>query len=205
MPPLPTRSAGRDAPARDSPPRRKPSQPRERCSTLDATGRLVQPTRITLGEYLALWLAASRNRLDDGLRATGRRDYEVHVRRHITPGIGEVPLQALDRNRVKALRLGTGGDSSAATAGHRRRPSTTGPSTGEGRRVCAVSMPEEVQRLAPPNVEARDVAARMVPDREQQRSSRSRSRQRPIDQPDWLLTIEGLLYFPNVFVYTVHS
>lgn len=69
----------------------------------DAKGRLVEPTRMTVGEYLARWLEASRSRIGDGLRATGWRDYEVHVRRHIVPSVGEIPLQALDRNHVKAL------------------------------------------------------------------------------------------------------
>jgi hypothetical protein len=92
----------------------------------DAKGRLVEPTRMTVDEYLSSWLEASRNRLGDGLRATGWRDYEVHVRRHITPGIGEIPLQALDRNRVKAFYAWVQeGNSSRATAGHRRRRCTT--------------------------------------------------------------------------------
>lgn len=69
----------------------------------DATGKLVEPTRMTVSEYLNRWLEASRNRLGDGLRPTGWRDYEVHVRRHIARGIGDIPLQALDRNHVKAF------------------------------------------------------------------------------------------------------
>lgn len=58
---------------------------------------------MTVDEYLADWLAATRHRLGDGLSDTGWRDYEVHVRRHIAPGIGEVPLQALSPNQVKAF------------------------------------------------------------------------------------------------------
>ncbi|HLF43081.1 MAG TPA: tyrosine-type recombinase/integrase [Acidimicrobiia bacterium] len=69
----------------------------------DAKGSLVEPTRLTVGEYLAEWLAATRSRVGDDLSATGWRDYEIHVRRHITRRIEEVPLQALDRNHVKAL------------------------------------------------------------------------------------------------------
>lgn len=69
----------------------------------DATGKLVEPTRMTVAEYLADWLAATRNRLGHSLSATGWRDYEIHVRRHITPRIGDIPLQALDRNHIKAF------------------------------------------------------------------------------------------------------
>ena len=68
-----------------------------------AKGRLVEPTRMTVGEYLTEWLAATRNRVGDDLSDTGWRDYEVHIRRHITPRIGDLPLQALSPNHVKAL------------------------------------------------------------------------------------------------------
>lgn len=69
----------------------------------DTERRLVGRTRITMSDYLTEWLAASRARIGDDLSDSGWRAYEVHVRRHITPGIGDVPLQALDRNQVKAL------------------------------------------------------------------------------------------------------
>ena len=68
-----------------------------------AKGRLVEPTRMTVAEYLTEWLAATRNRVGDDLSDTGWRDYEVHIRRHITPGIGDLPLQALSPNHVKAF------------------------------------------------------------------------------------------------------
>lgn len=69
----------------------------------DSKGRLVEPHRMSVEEYLALWLAATRSRVGDDLSDTGWRDYEIHVRRHITPGIGDVPLQGLNRNHVKAF------------------------------------------------------------------------------------------------------
>jgi integrase len=69
----------------------------------DTTGRLVEPNKMTVEEYLTQWLAAVRSRIGDGLSATGWRDYEIHVRRHIIPGIGDTPLQALSRNQVKAF------------------------------------------------------------------------------------------------------
>lgn len=42
-------------------------------------------------------------------RSVWRRDHEVHVRRHITPGIGDLPLQAVNRpsglrNRIQKAR-----------------------------------------------------------------------------------------------------
>lgn len=69
----------------------------------DSSGRLVEPTRMTLSDYLVDWLAGTRSRVGHDLSATGWRDYEIHVRRHITPRLGDVPLQALDRNQVKAF------------------------------------------------------------------------------------------------------
>ncbi len=89
----------------------------------DATGKLVEPTRMTVGEYLTEWLAATRNRLGHGLSATGWRDYEVHVRRHITPGIGDVPLQVLNRNHVKAF-YGWVQDGHSSRGGRRPAPKT---------------------------------------------------------------------------------
>jgi len=69
----------------------------------DTTGKLVEPTKLTVDEYFAEWLAAVRSRVGDGLSSTGWRDYEIHVRRHISPGLGDVQLQALNRNQVKAF------------------------------------------------------------------------------------------------------
>jgi integrase len=68
-----------------------------------ARGRLVEPTRTTVGEYLDEWLAATRSRRGDGLSDTGWRDYEIHIRRHINPGMGDLPLQAVKSNHVKAF------------------------------------------------------------------------------------------------------
>jgi integrase len=84
---------------------------------------LVEPTRITIGEYMAEWLAATRSRVSDDLSASGWRDYEIHVRRHIVPGIGDVPLQALDRNRVKAF-YGWVQDGNTSKGGRRPSPKT---------------------------------------------------------------------------------
>ena len=69
----------------------------------ERAGKLVEPSRITVEDYLDQWLAAVRSRIGDGLSSTGWRDYEIHVRRHIIPGIGDVGVQALNRNQVKAF------------------------------------------------------------------------------------------------------
>jgi len=88
-----------------------------------AKGRLVEPTRMTVGEYMAEWLAATRNRVGDGLSDTGWREYEVHIRRHITPGIGDLPLQALNPNHVKAF-YGWVQDGNSSRGGRRPAPKT---------------------------------------------------------------------------------
>lgn len=89
----------------------------------DAIGRLVEPTRMTVGDYLTSWLTASRSRIGHDLSASGWRDYEIHVRRHIVPGLGDVPLQALDRTRVKAF-YGWVQDGNSSRGGRRPSPKT---------------------------------------------------------------------------------
>lgn len=86
-------------------------------------GRLVEPTRTTVGEYLTEWLAAARNRVGDDLSDTGWRDYEVHVRRHVTPGIGDVPLQALTSNHIKGFYAWVQ-DGNTSRGGRRPAPKT---------------------------------------------------------------------------------
>lgn len=86
----------------------------------DYKGRLVEPTRVSVAEYLDSWLATTRSRIGDDLTSTGWRDYEIHVRRHIVPGIGDIPLQALDRNGVKAFY---GWLQDGNTSGKGRKPS----------------------------------------------------------------------------------
>jgi integrase len=61
-------------------------------------GTHVQRSRRTLGAYLADWLAARSN-----IRANTRREYAISIQKHITPRLGDVQLQALDRLQVRGL------------------------------------------------------------------------------------------------------
>ncbi len=57
----------------------------------------VEPSRITLAEYLARWSAAG------SWEANTRRDYDVAIRLHIGPRLGTVRLQDLTRMQVKGV------------------------------------------------------------------------------------------------------
>jgi integrase len=61
-------------------------------------GTLVERSRRTLGAYLEDWLAARSD-----IRANTARDYNVSIRNHISPRIGDVPLQSVDRLRIRGL------------------------------------------------------------------------------------------------------
>ncbi len=61
-------------------------------------GTHVERSRSTVGTYLADWLTARSN-----IRDNTRRDYAGSIAKHITPRIGDVPLQALTRLQVKGL------------------------------------------------------------------------------------------------------
>ena len=61
-------------------------------------GTLVERSRRTLGAYLEDWLAARSD-----IRANTARDYNVSIHNHIGPRLGEVPLQAVDRLRIRGL------------------------------------------------------------------------------------------------------
>jgi integrase len=54
-------------------------------------GRLVAPSRLTLGAYLTMWLDAHSVRLGPATRAV----YEDVIRLHLTPTLGPIRLQAL--------------------------------------------------------------------------------------------------------------
>src|SRR5262245_15368072 len=63
-----------------------------------ATGTYVDPTTITLGEYLTdLWLPS----LPGKVRATTADTYGRLVAKHIIPTLGEARLQKLERARVR--------------------------------------------------------------------------------------------------------
>lgn len=70
-----------------------------RAQVQRADGTYVEPQRLTVGEYLNDWAAAGFG----GVRPWTRRGYEVVVRVHLVPRIGDARLQGLTRTQVKAL------------------------------------------------------------------------------------------------------
>src|SRR5690242_4483291 len=75
---------------------------RKRTELLAArdTGSLVAPNKVTVGEYLAGWLAGWC-RLN--LSPTTRERYALFVKNQITPRIGTVRLQNLQANHLNRL------------------------------------------------------------------------------------------------------
>ena len=65
-----------------------------------ARGTALDPTKMTVGEYLAIWLQTVR---PPALRAGAWAACEMHVRCYLAPRIGDVPLQRLDRHAIKSL------------------------------------------------------------------------------------------------------
>jgi len=61
-------------------------------------GTYIERSRRTIGEYLADWLAARHN-----IRPNTARDYSVSINKHITPRLGNMRLQSVDRLQVRAL------------------------------------------------------------------------------------------------------
>lgn len=62
-------------------------------------GTYLEPSKITVGEYLDRWLASGA----DGVRGSTLKGYDVCVRVHIVPRIGSITLQGLTRVHVRAL------------------------------------------------------------------------------------------------------
>jgi integrase len=62
-------------------------------------GAYVSPSRLTVQTFLEGWLPSAKARLRPGAYDA----CEMHVRRYIVPCIGDVPLQALTRERVRRL------------------------------------------------------------------------------------------------------
>ena len=61
-------------------------------------GTHIERSRSTLGEYLRDWLPACRN-----IRPNTARDYSVSIHKHITPHLGSVRLQSVDRLQIRGL------------------------------------------------------------------------------------------------------
>jgi integrase len=62
----------------------------------------VEPSKVTLGEYLERhWLPSVKG----DVRPSTFAAYEMHARLYLGPGLGEIPLQALTRQAIRALYL----------------------------------------------------------------------------------------------------
>ncbi len=62
-------------------------------------GDYVEPSRITVAEYLNLWLPT----LEATLRPTTLRDYRSNVEQHIAPRVGAIPLQKLSPDAIGTM------------------------------------------------------------------------------------------------------
>jgi integrase len=87
-----------------------------RLQTEKADGTYVDHSRLTVGKYLAGWLAGGAG---GHIRPTTWKTYDVAIRVHISPRIGAVALQQLDRVTVRALyqELRTSGLAKGAAPG----------------------------------------------------------------------------------------
>jgi integrase len=90
-----------------------------RAQTEKADGNYVEPSKLTLGRYLAMWVRGGCG----GVRPATLRGYEAIVRVHIVPRLGSIPLQQLARPHVKALyeELRASGYTPRLTAEQRQR------------------------------------------------------------------------------------
>ncbi len=61
-------------------------------------------TGVTMGEWLDGWLAGKRR----SRRASTYRSYETHVRVHIRPAIGGVPLERMNTGHVEQVAVQAG-------------------------------------------------------------------------------------------------
>lgn len=70
-----------------------------RAQTEKADGTYVEPSKVTLGAYLLTWVQKGCG----GVRPWTLKGYESIVRVHIIPRLGQVPLQGLTRQQIKAF------------------------------------------------------------------------------------------------------
>lgn len=90
-----------------------------RAQTEKADGTYVEPSKLTLGDYLTTWVKGGCG----GVRPWTLRGYEAIVRVHLVPRVGRVPLQQVTRPHVKALyeELRINGYTSRLTADKRQQ------------------------------------------------------------------------------------
>ena len=66
-------------------------------------GEFVEPSRMTLANYLRSWYQGGELR---GWEANTTRDYRNSIERHIVPALGNIPLQALATTHLEAFYAG---------------------------------------------------------------------------------------------------
>ena len=77
-----------------------------------ASGSWVEPSHCTLGQYLQeQWLPSMRGQV----RGSTWIAYELNVRLHVMPQLGNIPLQQLTRARLKQLYQSLAGDGGPAS------------------------------------------------------------------------------------------
>ena len=104
---------------------------RDKARVAAREGRLpAVPTRDTVAQYLARWLAIHESQV----KATTFASYRMHVDCHIVPAIGDLPLKKLDRATISTFY-----------AGMRRRARPRGKEQEGERRPLA---PASVRRIA---------------------------------------------------------
>lgn len=107
-----------------------------------ADGSYVEPTRLTLGQYLEGWIAAGCG----GVRVSTFTGYRIYLRRHVIPRLGGVRLQSLTRPQIQAMYQ------ELATAGNARGGGLA-PKTLHNIQLCVHAALEEAvrNRLIPRN------------------------------------------------------
>ena len=70
---------------------------RERLDEVER-GMALDSRKLTVEDYLAQWLDSKR-----GIRSSTRRAYESHIRVHINPHVGKLPLRSLRADHLDAM------------------------------------------------------------------------------------------------------
>lgn len=83
-------------------------------------GTFVEPSRQTLGEFLADWLAA----VEPTIRPATRHSYSRNMRVHVTPRLGTVPLRKVDAGMLNGLYAALLADGKRSAGGGGLAPRT---------------------------------------------------------------------------------
>jgi integrase len=150
-------------------------------------GTAVDPSKLTLGAFLADWLP--RHRVKKNLRPSTYSSYEMNIRQHITPTLGQVPLQRLTPKHIADFyhQLQTNG----------RKDGKSGGLSAQSVKYIAMILKQALKhavrlRLVVRNV-AEDVDPPKVPHREMKSWNEEQARY-------FLSLLEGEYYGPLLLV-----